>query len=478
MLIKIRDKEYNEEELKALAKAGVLDFASKHDPASLTLDAQPFHGPHQALANTWGLFSDPHARPERYSAMQRPDDFIQLLPAVRSENANEIYEILTGQTAGGTTNADDFCGNPPVVGKLKVCQQTVAWGSYYVKTNLEAAPLIGQRRSRSDVAAIIRNTGGPTANPYIPDDMFRLVDTRSHLANELYRIGVDAQRNLALVGIRGQAGVDNSRTGWFLEFNGLDQWIATGKTDAITSVTCPVVDPVVETWNTGITATDANGRTIVESMTDLMYALKMRASGVGMSGVNWVIVMRRELFRRMTEVWACNYSTFRCSSTAAGTTTNVLDIEINKLRLEMYNGQYLLIDGSPVPVVFSDGIEQSAVANRRWHSDIFIVPLSWAGTPLTYMQYFPMDNQYIQEWVGLVDPDRITVMNNGMYMVGVRSAGFCDEYLFAARMRMIMDTPFLAGRLDNIIYTYLPQTREAIPGTSLYADGGVSGRTS
>ena len=478
MSIKINDKEYNEDELKALAKAGVLDIASKHTPASTTLGAQAYHGPDQGLAaGTWGIFADPHARPERFSALQRPDDFVQLLPAVRSQYTDSITEILTGQTAGGTTNADDFCGDPPVPGDLKVCQQTVAWGNYYVKTDLAAMILLGQRRSRSDVPAQILNAGPSMSNPYIPDIMFRLNDGDSHLRAELYKVGVDQQRQLALVSMRGQAGVDNNRTGWFSEFAGLDSKITTGITDSITGLACAVVDSVVESWNTGITATDAHGRTIVEAMTDAMFAVKERAAGVGMADTNWVIVMRREAFRRMTEVWACNYSTFRCDATAAGTTTNVLDIEINKLRLEMWNGRYLLIDGVPVPVVFSEGILHESIANRRWKSDIYIVPMSWAGRPLTYMEYFPVDNAESTEFGNFVDADSYDVLNNGMYLAGTEMTALCKEYHFQARMRMILETPFLAARVDDVIYTYLPQTREAIPGTSLYADGGISKRT-
>jgi hypothetical protein len=39
---------------------------------------------------------------------------------------------------------------------------------------------------------------------------------------------------------------------------------------------------------------------------------------------------------------------------------------------------------------------------------------------------------------------------------------------------MVLEAPFLAGRIDDLQYVYLAPTREAIPGASLYVDGGVS----
>jgi hypothetical protein len=41
-------------------------------------------------------------------------------------------------------------------------------------------------------------------------------------------------------------------------------------------------------------------------------------------------------------------------------------------------------------------------------------------------------------------------------------------------MRLILEAPFLAGRLDDVWYTYLPKSRSAMPGASLYANGGLS----
>jgi hypothetical protein len=105
---------------------------------------------------------------------------------------------------------------------------------------------------------------------------------------------------------------------------------------------------------------------------------------------------------------------------------------------------------------------------------MYFVPLSWAGRPLIRLEYFNLGNQYIQEWTGFINPDRRRVINNGFYAMGYNTVSFCDEYLFGSVMRLILETPFLAARIDDVEFSYLAQTRDPYPGTSMYVDGGIS----
>lgn len=480
MALNLNGTKYTEKELQTLAKAGVLHIGRKNDPASTTLTAPALHGPFQGNAAQYGLFSYPGVRPERYSALQRPRSMARILRPMASEYTEEILEIATGQTASSGTNPAGFCGNPVTVGQLKTCQQVHKFGSYIIKTDLNAVPLIGQLRNRADVPAEILNAG-PAENPLIPDIMFNLRDTRDVLAYELFRIGVDLERQMEQVLIRGQytGSTQQNFVGFFQEFNGLDQLIKTGYTDAVTGAVCAAADSAIISFNAAVSSTmgGGDGRNIVQAASDLYWALRDRATSVGMEGVDWAIVMRKEQFRAVVEQWACNYATYRCTSGTVGNPFNTDTGDTNALRLEMMNGQYLLHDGIAVPVVFSEGISSPAIANATYEADMYYVPLSWNGAPLLRLEYFDMGNQYATAYRTFVDSDDITVINNGMFIVGVRSTGLCKEYHFASRMRMILETPFLAGRIDNINYTFRAPSREAIPGTSLYVDGGTTYRS-
>jgi len=236
------------------------------------------------------------------------------------------------------------------------------------------------------------------------------------------------------------------------------------------------MDSIVITFGADVGATipsepGASARNITVAVSELVRAAKNRARKMGYGpNVTWYFLMREEAFHRVVEEYSCSYATYRCDSTNAGQPFNTDTTATNNLRMQMMTGQYLLVDGVPVPVVFSEGIPQTN-EDGTFTSDIYLVPDTWNGRKLTYLEYFPMDNRYATEFRGFADADDIAVLNNGLWIAGVNSTGLCKEYEFGAKMRLIMETPFLAGRLDNVSYYFTTEIRNALPGSSFYADG-------
>ena len=460
--------EYTSEQVAEIVK--MLGEAQKNDPASLTATAQTMHGPWHGAQTLFGLFSDPAVRPGRFSALQRPSSFISILPLRSSDVYDNELEIVTGQTAGGTTNATSFCGNPPEVGQLKRVKRRVRFGKYFVKTELNRIPVTGLRRNYGHVPGQIFNTG-PSENPLIPDIMFNMNDTRSELATQLYRVGIDMERNTETVAMRGTAATDNSRTGWFEEFGGLDGLITTGITDVDLLIPAPAADSAVSAFDADVAGVATDGRNLVEVVSDMWYALKDRGERVGVA-VQYAIVMRKEAFRRLTDVWACTVSIYQCAGTAAAPNNRDASAQ-QALRIEMLQGHFLWIEGERVPVVFSEGILHETLANNTYKSDMYFVPITGNGIPITYLEHFNMANPYAQELTQFTS-HHARVLNNGLYFVTQRDSGNCIEYHFSSMMRLVLEAPFLAGRVDDLQYSYLAPTREAVPGTSLYVDGGVT----
>jgi hypothetical protein len=484
-MYKLNGQLFSEKQIDLLMKMGALDPSKvKNNPASTSLTGtQTGHGPSGGGTSTTqgGLFSDGRIRPERFSALPRPRSFIHTLPLVQSEIFNELTEVLTGQLVDSGTDASGFCGDPPAPGDLKVCAQNRRFGNWLMKTNLNAVPLVGQRLNYSDVPADILNSA-PQDNPYIPDVLWQLTDTRNQLGFEFFKLGVSLERSVTKVAWQGSAGANTfAGDGWFAEPAGFDSLVRTGTTDAITGQACAAADSVVETFGADVGGTIADGRDIVEVVGDVYYALNDRAEQVGMGGTRWQIVMGKELFRRLVEVYACSYATYRCQTGRAAGDPVVTDgMQVQNLRTEMMRGEYLLIDGVPVPVIFDEGIVKTRVTASPLviEADMYFMPTDWAGKPLTYLQYFKMDNPYAMEYAGFTNPDKVKFLNNGLFVVGERSTGLCIEYHFASRMRPILETPFLAGRIDNIRFQYSAQTRSADPATTWnYFNGGTTFRT-
>lgn len=475
MAIVINGKSFTEDELSALVKAGVLNIGAKNDPASTTATGNPLHGTNQAgLGNVYGTFSSPAVRPEMWSALPRARSFLRLASLEAAAHDNERIEVLTGQTADAGTNATGFCGNPPSVGNLKVAQQLYTWGNYYVKTELNALAQTGSTKDRADIARRILNSG-TVDNPFVPDLAQRLTDTQSALQHEFFKLGVSMERQTERVAVRGSAGTMNSTyPGWFTQFGGLDGQVATGKSDVITGVAAPALDSAVLSFNANISGDGALGYDIVEYIVKQVRGLQDRASSVGISA-NHAIVMRKDAFYAIADVFACAYATYMCDGSS--TSPNNRDgMVIQNMRNDMLNGRYLLVSGQQIPVVFSDGILQENTANNIYKSDIFVIAYEADGVPLLRLQYFDMGNSYISEFANAFGLDDVAVINNGLFLVGKRTTGMCIEYHVQSRMRLILDAPFLSGRIDDVIYTLIDPLSDAMPGTSYYRDGGISRR--
>ncbi len=466
--------------IKELDDAG-LQIRYKNDPASTSLTSTgALQGPLQGNPSLGGAMSMPGVRPDRFSAMPRVRTLSKQLTPMPSDYYNEIISIVTGATATTGTNPTSFCGTAPVAGDMKTCQQTYQFGKYFMQTKLNSMPDVGMLRNRAEVPGRILNSA-PEDYPLIPDIMWRLVDTRSVFQYEMFMQGVAMERSLEPVLVKGNETKLNTatETGWIKEFKGLDRQIKEGYAD-VDGTVCPALDSIVMDFGSsliGDTAGGGDGRTITNMVSDLWYAHQDRAGQVKLDeSLEVGFLMRKEMFRVLTDYYANTYATarFQAATMTAGSPVLQLADQANNFRLEMLQGQYLLVEGVPVPVVFSDGLPFDGQGNNVYQSDLMLIPINWQGMPLLRLEFFNLGNEYITEWNGFLNPDKRRVLNNGMYQMGYQSTGMCDLYLFAAKMRLILETPFLAGRIDNINFTYLAKTRNAIPGQSLYANGGHS----
>lgn len=479
----IAEKQYSIDDFRQMAEIikSLAGEGQKNTPASTTLTAPALHGPFQGNNAQFGIFTQPGVRPERWSTLVRPRSLARLLALNRSVYFQELLEVMTGVTASSGTNATGFCGNPPTVGQGKVCEQVYSWGKWYIKTDLEAVAEVGQLRNRADVPAEIINSG-PTMNPLIPDLMYRLDDTRSSLQYELWRLGVDLERTLEQVLVQGNTALGSANThhGWIAEFAGLDSQIKTGHTDNPTGFACAAMDSIVISFNADVNSTigGGDGRNVTQALTDMVHAAEDRAMEMGMDDVVWAFVGRKEEFRALTEVLSCQYNTYRCTSTNNPNATLNEDAQrTNDLRLEMQNGKFLLLDGVQYPYVYSEGVVRDGIGANHFKSDLYLVPVSWQGMPLLRLEYYPMDNPYSTEWANFTGTTTAT-LNNGLFIAGRRDTGLCMEYHFQSKMRLILETPWLAGRLDDVSYTYRAAIRNADPNdTWFYADGGRTYRS-
>lgn len=470
------ERQYTLKELSDLAAV------IKHDPASDLPTIRPPHGfYHDSGLQGWA--SAPGERAEMFSTLVRTTSITNILTPMKSEMAQEIIAVMTGQTANSGTNAEDFCGDPPRPGNLKRCAQLYPFGRWFMKTSLGILPEMGELVDTADVSRRILNES-KRMNPYMPEIAARVgaIDLGNArgvlLANEMFKLGVAFERGLEPILFQGARALGAGLTdGWTRQFDGWDQQIVTGRTDLYSGGTCPAVDSHIETFSANVTGTNANGEDILDVMTNVFRGQNNLADDLGMSPVQFVWAMTKRAFSALVEVWACNYQSHRCAGAANNEVIRMAG-DTKDLAIQMRRGQFLWVDGVQVPVVFSDGIDETNVAGGTlWISDFYLIPINWPGGRLTWLQYKAMDNADITEFSSMMGQGRIKTMNNGMFLLGERDDGFCLEILIAAKMRLIQDAPFLAARVNDVSYNFYTseQIRAADPGdTFSHVDGGDS----
>lgn len=474
--LKIGEKDYTLEEIRVLEKAGVLGL--KHDTSSATPSAQALHGYFPGNANQQGAFTTMGARPGMFNATARVRSIGRYIPIVASPFMNEIIDVMTGVTAGSGNNATSACATAPKAGDLKTAKQVYTYGIIHIGTKVDDITQMGQRVNRADVPREIYNNAA-VENPFLPQvpGIDGLSTTASRFRAAMYTLGVEIERNVSPVHFRGVAGTeDNTFRGVAKQWAGLDNLIKTGYTDSVSGLAAPAMDSDVVSYNALISGT-SGGRTFVEALTDTVFGLRERAARLGMGGVQWAIVMRPDQFRAVTEVWAPSYFVNRMSGSQYAEIMRDA-ASITRFRDEMFQGEYLLVSGERIPVILDDSIARETLGNNYYKSDIYIVALSWSGMPLLYGNYLPMNNAEAEEYLtgaGIGDATT-TTWNNGLYRVFKRMTKACIEYDLFGRFRLVLDAPFLSGRVDDVaFYSYYRQT-EATPGLSYHANGGVSYR--
>lgn len=440
-------------------------YIQKHDPTAPS--AVPVHG-------VGGMFSEPGARPDMFSAIVRPNTFLSALPVVQSQFYNELVSILTAQSATVGSNPDGTCGDPVTPGNLHKATIARRFGKVYVGSDKVDVTEIGMLANRADVERIILNSAA--TNPLIPDLLAQPnVNFRSESAHQLWRAGLSFERALASIDVTGNSSLTgaSAEDGFLREFDGLERLITNGITDT-SGVAAPAADSLVVTWGSTMSAT-VGGRRLGRLLYEVIYSRQQLAQDTGIPVSSWALVMDKRLFFELAYEMAVFYATIKSSDATDPYPINRNAEAIESRYNAMIQGNRLTVGAFTIPVLFTSGAETTANASTGvLTSDLFLVALDALGNPVTYLEYFPMNNQFISEFNGLSNTTGRMVLNNGLYMMAVRSSGFCDQILLAGHLRMMCRAPFLCARIDDISYNPYAGFRSAFPGATGYEGGGVS----
>lgn len=425
-----------------------------------------------------GIFGLCGSEQEVITAHMTPVGIDSRLPVLPSRFINPLYPTLTGFEESAGTEPSGACADCKS-GVMESCYLTATIGRICRETKeLEINDLFRRtdRGQFDDLVFLGKVLGDSNFNPVTANttDWIR-VATQAQMVT----VGVLIQRVLARMIYQGNP-ANNVGQG-YMEFPGLDMLINTGKQDAQTGIPCPALDSDIKDFNYNDVCAAAPD--IVEYLSMMEFQLHNNAEKMGLMPVQWVITMQGGLFHELTACWPCKYLTNRCAD-SSGNRVGVINDDANvRLRDDMRNGNYLIINGRNYPVIVDDGIFEENSQNSanvlpgEFASDIYFIPLTiLGGRPVTYWQH--MDYRLSAPDTSFANGKNAWWWSDdGRFMWNMEQVSFCYKFRAKVEPRIVLRTPHLAGRVTNVKYSPLQHVRSPFDDDPYFVKGGEDGRT-
>jgi hypothetical protein len=422
------------------------------------------------LHGSGGLFSNPAIERDVISARVTPHGIASVLPFLPSTIEDPRFASITGYTATSGSEPTTPCADAPY-GFMKGALLTARFGMTRRDTNTIDIGKVMLQWNRGDTRDLVLRGMVLGQNNLVPSGM-----TQKDVLNVLTQsemVGAGVQTELKL-----------SREIWqgtltATSFPGFDVQIATGQKDADTGTLAPALDSDIKSFAYDLLG--GTGRDIVEYLSSMMYYLEYNAEHMGLSPVEFVIAMRPELWFELTAVWPCSYLTNRCKN-SSGSNIAVINDDVNvTMRDDMRKRMILTVNGKDYRVVTDTGIYEKNNINTaglsagQYASSIYAIPLTIGGNfPVTYREY--VDYRGISKDVSELGGTQPFWTDGGAYLWATEYVKYCYKLALRTEQRIVLRTPQLAGKIQNIRYTPLQHLREPYPDSQYFFDGGVSVR--
>lgn len=459
-----------------------------------------------------GLFNIPGADNRVFGTIMRPGAFaanrFPVMPAGSSYDARgsgitpnavdvPLFNTITGVTAGDVealaNQRENPCDEPPEAGLLKNGTLTAHYGRFSVKTRPYDIRSNFRAQNLADPYWLQNmNTGmddlrftAPTANVASGNSIMQ-----SELNKRIFEAMVGIQRRIAPLFWTGTP-ANNTAGGGYAEFEGMNILINAGnKFDVNQGMNLPSLDSYMRNFGFNLINNSAAALPdIVNEMDHIYFTLNYRARHMNLDPASWVIVMRPELFDEIVKVWPVRYYQEALLAIEAFTNGRVtLDArDTTNMRDAMREGMFLPIRGKAMEVITDDAIPEDSLQNQgeaevggSWYSDIYFIPEFVMGqVPVTYWEAASYNTSVARDHLNPQEALTWWVTDGGVWLWTLSEQRGCRSYTMECAPRIILRTPQLAARLQNVAYAPLDHQRTAYPSGdgsigTYFVDGGAT----
>lgn len=199
---------------------------------------------------------------------------------------------------------------------------------------------------------------------------------------------------------------------------------------------------------------------LYEYMQTLEETLTTKSSFYGYTNVEWVWVMRPEMWAAITKYLPCEMLSGNCSTPLAGVSplaTNVsIDVSgmgIATLRQQLQSSQRIDVNGRTYRVIIDDSMPVTTVAGppASHTSDIYFLPLRVEGQPTLFID--AADYRAVDQALRPV-PGGLGGLrgwhDGGTILSVVSSLNYCFSITSKVEAGIVLLAPHLAGRIMNV----------------------------
>lgn len=424
-----------------------------------------------------GMFSVAGAGRELISTFITPSGISAFLPSFPTVEANPLKGFWTGVGSETGSESDYPCDDGPT-SMMYGGYLTYAFGRVNRSTpTIEPTAVLERSRGVMDDITVLGNAF--STHPLLTSGNRTPTQVDLAVASAMGIVGVNLQSKTETLNWQGTP-ANNSANGGYAEYLGLDTQIGTGKVDSLTSTAMAGADSSV--YDFAYNYYDSASPDLVRVLSSMMYSLEYTAERTGLNPVRHVICMTPAMWYNVATMWACRYMTDSCGTAGGDNVVVVNDDRAVRMRDDMFNNKYITINGKSYTVVTDDGkkvLTGGSVPVGKYASDIAVVPLTILGRiPVTYYEYLNY-GRLTNEYQALASQmGRMPFWTDGgTTLWGMKTANFCITLTARISPRLVLRTPQLAGKIQNVVYDD-PEVplRGAYPAGANWKAGGVATR--
>lgn len=435
-----------------------------------------------------GIFNIPSLNRQFISLIVQPQGLAAELANYPSMFAQPEFGYITGFGDVTGSRAVGVCDDARIPGSVLTCIQTAHYGRYRFDTKPLEVNRVGLLQNAADpldftlmngpLMNVVRNimpqnvSGNYAANMFNPrmEMASRMSDVArafgDHLAHQLWE-GDPSDMD------------GNTADGGESEYPGLNILVGTNKLDARTGTPCPALRSDIKDFQHANVTSNA-GHDLFNALYYMVQTRKYIAKRTGMGQVVWNLAMREAMWDEIAKMWPCVAATYGCIPDSSGNTvTPVINLDAQaRMRQDMLDNPQITIAGTTLTVVIDDALPEESIGGGTFEGDIWLLPRSVRnGFDVLFFQHVDY-NQGALPAADQAGMGAIFRTDNGTFLWWSKpNNNVCIQLGVKTEQRVVLLTPHLAGRLENVRYTALQHGPDPYRGQDYFDASGEGPRS-